>query len=87
MPHFRHRQRRPHAADEKWPLQPINAARLCVRQLLLLGIALLAARPHMHAASLTQKAALPAIRQFLVSSIDTCTPDCAFQRLACRAEL
>ena len=41
-----------------------------MRQLLLLGIALLAAHPHMHAASLTRKAVLPAIRQFLVRSND-----------------
>ena len=83
MPHFRHRQRRPHAADEKWPLQPVNATRLCVRQLLLLGIALLAARPHMHTASLTQRAVLPAIRQFLVSNIRTASLPAPFGSPGC----
>jgi hypothetical protein len=68
MPHFRHRQRK-RAADEKWPPLPVSAPRLVGRQLLLLVIALLAARPHMQALSLTQKAVLPAIRQFLVRSV------------------
>ena len=56
----------PRGADETWPEIHISVPVLCIRQLLLLGIALWAAR-QLPLSSLHREALQPAIRQFLAS--------------------
>lgn len=69
----RKRRRKMRGADERWQEIPFSVPVLCVRQLLLLGIAVWAVWP-LPVTSLTAATVQPAIRRF-VASHPPPTPD------------